>query len=40
MDKVQWNEKFTNKKVLLIGGSESAFDIGHVLVNNHSELYY
>tara|TARA_B100000424_G_C22941864_1_gene501197 strand:- start:2182 stop:3921 length:1740 start_codon:yes stop_codon:yes gene_type:complete len=40
MDKEKWNKKFKNKKVLLIGGAESAFDIGHVLVNNDSELYY
>lgn len=40
MDKYQWKEKFYGKKILLIGGAESAFDIGHVLVNNNSDLYY
>jgi len=40
MDKYQWKEKFYGKKILLIGGAESAFDIGHILVNNNSDLYY
>lgn len=40
MDKYQWKEKFYGKKILLIGGAESAFDIGHILVNNNADLYY
>lgn len=28
------------EKILLIGGAESAFDIGHILVNNNVDLYY
>jgi dimethylaniline monooxygenase (N-oxide forming) len=33
MDKYEWNSRFQNKRILLIGGSESAFDIGHMLVS-------
>lgn len=40
MDKFQWSEKFENKKVLLIGGAESALDIGHLLVNKNTKLYF
>jgi len=40
MKKVDWYNKFTNKKVLLIGGGESAFDIGHIITNYTNKLYY
>lgn len=33
MDKYEWISRFQNKRILLIGGSESAFDIGHMLVS-------
>lgn len=40
MDKYEWKNNFYGKKILLIGGAESAFDIGHVLVKNNSDLYF
>ena len=40
MNKYQWKNKFYGKKILLIGGAESAFDIGHILVNNNADVYY
>jgi dimethylaniline monooxygenase (N-oxide forming) len=40
MYEYEWFNTFTNKKVFLIGGGESAFDIGHLILNYTNELYY
>jgi len=40
MNRKDWEKKFTNKRVLLIGGAESAFDIGHIIVGYTNELYF
>jgi len=40
MNKVDWRNKFENKRVLLLGGGESAFDIGHIIATNTDDLYY
>lgn len=40
MNKMDWKNKFNNKKVLLLGGGESAFDIGHIISTNTDKLYY
>ncbi len=40
MHQYEWFNKFTNKKVLLMGGGESAFDIGHLILNYTDQLYY
>lgn len=40
MSKMDWKNKFSNKTVLLLGGGESAFDIGHVISTNTNKLYY
>jgi len=40
MYKTDWQNKFTGKKILLLGGAESAYDIGHVLVQYTDQLYY
>jgi dimethylaniline monooxygenase (N-oxide forming) len=40
MNKIDWKNKFNNKKVLLLGGGESAFDIGHIISTNTNKLYY
>ena len=40
MDRNDWQYKFSRKRVLLLGGAESAFDIGHVLVQYVDKLYY
>ena len=39
-NRIDWEKNFTNKKVLLLGGGESAFDIGHIISNYTKELYY
>jgi cation diffusion facilitator CzcD-associated flavoprotein CzcO len=40
MSKQDWINKFSNKRVLLLGGAESAFDIGHIIVQNTNDLYF
>jgi hypothetical protein len=40
MHEYEWFNKFTNKKVFLMGGGESAFDIGHLILNYTKDLYY
>jgi hypothetical protein len=40
MHEYEWFNKFTNKKVFLMGGGESAFDIGHLILNYTDKLYY
>lgn len=40
MYEYEWFNKFTNKKVFLMGGGESAFDIGHLILKYTPELYY
>ena len=40
MDKQQWDVNFRNKRILLIGGAESAFDIGHLLVQLNATVYF
>jgi len=40
MSKMDWKNKFSNKTVLLLGGGESAFDIGHIISTNTNKLYY
>ena len=40
MDRNDWSNKFTGKRILLLGGAESAYDIGHVVVQYADQLYY
>jgi thioredoxin reductase len=40
MNKNDWNAEFSNKRILLLGGAESAYDIGHVLVQYSKDVYY
>lgn len=40
MDKMEWHYKFNGKRVLLLGGAESAYDIGHILAETAGKLYY
>jgi lysine/ornithine N-monooxygenase len=40
MNKNDWINTFTNKRVLLIGGGESAFDIGHIITQYAKNIYY
>lgn len=40
MNQEDWKQKFSNKKILLLGGGESAFDIGHLLTKYTNQLYY
>jgi hypothetical protein len=40
MNEKDWKQKFSNKKILLLGGGESAFDIGHLLTKYTNQLYY
>jgi len=40
MDRNDWGNKFSGKRILLLGGAESAYDIGHVLVQYTDQLYY
>jgi len=40
MNELDWQNKFSNKKVLLLGGGESAFDIGHLITQYTDSVYY
>jgi len=40
MTKQDWEQTFTGKRILLLGGAESAYDIGHILAEYAGELYY
>lgn len=40
MYKEDWKNKFSGKRILLLGGAESAYDIGHVLVQYTDQVYY
>lgn len=40
MNKEDWRNKFQGKRILLLGGAESAYDIGHVLVQYSDQVYY
>lgn len=40
MNKEEWRNKFQGKRILLLGGAESAYDIGHVLVQYSNQVYY
>lgn len=40
MDRADWQRTFTDKRILLLGGAESAYDIGHVLTLYTDHLYY
>jgi hypothetical protein len=40
MYKEDWEKKFTGKRILLLGGAESAYDIGHILVKYSNQVYY
>jgi thioredoxin reductase len=35
-----WKNKFTGKRILLLGGAESAYDIGHIIVQYSDDVYY
>ena len=40
MTESDWSNKFTNKRILILGGSESAFDIGHVTTKYSNDIYF
>ena len=40
MTKRDWANTFSGKRVLLLGGAESAYDIGHVVTQYADTLYY
>lgn len=40
MNKNQWRQTLANKKVLLLGGGESAFDIGHLCLEYTEQLWF
>ena len=40
MTERDWANKFTGKRVLLLGGAESAFDVGHIITKYTNELYF
>jgi hypothetical protein len=40
MTKQDWEHTFTGKRILLLGGAESAYDIGHVLAQYAGKLHY
>jgi len=40
MSELDWQNKFSNKKVLVLGGGESGFDIGHVVTQYADSVYY
>lgn len=40
MDRNDWKNKFSGKRILLLGGGESAYDIGHILVKYSNQVYY
>jgi hypothetical protein len=40
MTKNDWEKTFSGKRVVLLGGSESAFDIGHIIVQYTNDIYF
>lgn len=40
MYKEDWRNKFQGKRILLLGSAESAYDIGHVIVQYSDQVYY
>jgi thioredoxin reductase len=40
MNRNDWKNKFTGKRILILGGAESAYDIGHVIVQYSDDVYY
>lgn len=40
MSKEDWKNKFSNKNILILGGGESAFDIGHIVVQHAKNTYF
>ena len=40
MNKHDWARTFSGKRILLLGGAESAYDIGHVITKYAETLYY
>lgn len=40
MDRFEWNSKFSNKRILIMGGGESAFDIGDLITKYASKTYF
>ena len=40
MYKNDWKNKFTGKRILLLGGAESAFDVGHIITKYTDKLYF
>ena len=40
MTEKDWYNTFSNKRVLLLGGGESAFDIGHIITKYTKDLYF
>lgn len=40
MTKNDWQKTFSGKRVVLLGGSESAFDIGHIIVQYTNDIYF
>jgi len=39
MTTADWKNKFTSKRVLLLGGGESAFDVGHIISQYTNDFY-
>jgi len=40
MNRDDWTRTFSGKRILLLGGAESAYDIGHVITKYAEKLYY
>ena len=40
MNELDWQNRFSNKRVLVLGGGESAFDIGHLVTQYADSVYY
>jgi dimethylaniline monooxygenase (N-oxide forming) len=40
MEEKDWENKFKGKRVLLLGGAESGFDVGHIITKYTDELYF
>lgn len=40
MDAAAWKRRFEGKRVLLVGGGESAFDVGHILVQHAAKVMF
>ena len=40
MTKNDWEKTFSGKRVILLGGAESAFDIGHIIVQYTNDIYF